>query len=924
MKLSQSGAFRKPRASSALIVVLLAVVLATLIILAILSGAQLERQTAYYYAERMRADALAQSGLQQAVGLLWSNMRTNEFWVTGPGRLMTATYSTTSPFVTYSSSLDLSSGTNTAVPTGVWAPPNLNSENIDGTYPLAGDQSVMNVRWIYVRQNGTLDNSDTPNTSSGQSPIIGRYAFWIDDSSSRVNLNTAWTRAGATNGLGDVARVDLSTLAGFSGTVPNDTHFYATNNLFNSDYDLRTNELVDAVSSNRFAYTVYNHSSDGLNPFGQPKICLTTQTTNLPAGLTSITGYTNYYLRILNNDSGNGQAAGNDPGVAANLNDSYISHTVNNLYSYLTNANWPEYPGVSFAQKYYGSNTDPRIFQLAVNIVEYVRAKESQQKVMSAIRGYVSGGVFTSQTVTPLDSDSQSVFGDLNHPTPIIGATRTPYITELTTYWAPGSGTPAYIVLQAEVYLPPNIGIDSLAGSDFSFGHQYDFTNAYTTNSSSSVIDESDRWFGLGYGGGPDSAPPSNDQFYLKSGSSFPLTAANPYAVIIAEKNQGSSGESVTNSGFAGKPATTFYLQGAIAPANANTSFSSAAGADYWHPSALSASKAVGPILVGAAQTTPSANSYQIDDPLTGVVATNWQFKPSTWGARNSIVTVGSSPTNAVPPQDTDSSGLVTAVGWRMPYPYGYALVYPASSAGFVPNPSGKMESLAELGYVNTGMLCWTNSDGKVGVPYRTLRLQPTSGGTILPDWALLDLFQLPAQSANFNYQPVSPTDGSNPYDRISGRVNINALLYPFTNVSRLTPLMAELTGATNPIAGTTMPASQAAQMATNIAQMNLSGNGHAYAITNGYYTSIGQLAEISGMADSGEQSEGNLFEPLAQTTVTGNVFTVYTIGQALKQLPSGSISVTGEKRFEATVERNPTKTSSPLFRTIVVREVTP
>lgn len=921
------------RESSALIVVLLAVVLATVMILAILTGAQLERQTAYYYAERMRADALSQAALQQAVGVLWSNMGTNVFWVTGPGRIMPVTYSSTSPYVSYGTPVDLSSGTNTAAPSGVWAPPNLNNENFDGTFPLAGYNAVMNVRWIYVRQNGTLDTADTPSTAAGQSPIIGRYAYWVDDSSCRVNLNTAWSRAGATNNLGDVGRVDLTTLLAFNTNVANDTHFYATNNPFNSDFDLRTNEILNAVDANRYVYTVFNHSSDGLNPFGQPKIVLTTQQGNLPTGFTSISSYTNYFLSILANSGSGYPSAYVDPGVAANLSDAAISRVVNNLYSYLTNTSWPEYPGTSFAGKYYGSNTDPRIFQLAVNLVEYVRAKESQQKVISAIRGYISGGAFISQTVTPRSGDSQSVFGDTSDAMPIMGATRTPYITELTAYWTPGSGSPAYIILQGEVYLPPNIGIDSLAGSDFSFGHQFDYTNAYTTNSGGTVASRSDRWFGLGYGGGPNASPPSNNQFYLKTGSSFPLTAANPYAVVFTEKNEGGSGESVTNSGFAGKPATTFYLQAALAPASASTSFSAAAGADFWRPGSLAASRAVGPIAVGAGQTTPSTTSWQIDDPLTGVVATNWQFKASTWAlANSSVVTIGQAPMAVTPPQDTDTSGRVTTAGWRLPYPYGYALVYPSASAGIVPNPTGKMESLAELGYVNTGMVCWTNVDNRNGTPYRTLRLQPTSGSQTLPDWALLDLFQLPPQGTSYSYVPHAISSSTGSFDTVGGRLNVNSLIYPFNSVLRLPPLTAELSGATNPIAGTTIPASgsysygaNAAQLASNIVQMTLSSNGHAYAMTNGFYTSIGQLAEIQGMADSGEPSEGNLFEPLAQTTVTGNVFTVYTIGQAIKQLPSGGIIVTGEKRFEATVERNPTTLPpSPLFRTVTVRELMP
>ncbi len=45
-----------------------------------------------------------------------------------------------------------------------------------------------------------------------------------------------------------------------------DTHVIASANPFNSDYDLRTNEIVNAVTStgNRFDFTYYNHSSETL------------------------------------------------------------------------------------------------------------------------------------------------------------------------------------------------------------------------------------------------------------------------------------------------------------------------------------------------------------------------------------------------------------------------------------------------------------------------------------------------------------------------------------------------------------------------------------------------------------------------------------------------------------------------------------
>ncbi len=73
--------------------------------------------------------------------------------------------------------------------------------------PSAGTSSQrlpMPVPWLYVLQNGaivapvsgsagtvTFDTSNSTNTPSASNPIVGRIAFWTDDETCKVNLNTA-------------------------------------------------------------------------------------------------------------------------------------------------------------------------------------------------------------------------------------------------------------------------------------------------------------------------------------------------------------------------------------------------------------------------------------------------------------------------------------------------------------------------------------------------------------------------------------------------------------------------------------------------------------------------------------------------------------------------------------------------------------
>ncbi len=287
----------------------------------------------------------------------------------------------------------------------------------------------------------------------------------------------------------------------------------------------------------------------------------------------------------------------------------------------------------------------------------------------------------------------------------------------------------------------------------------------------------------------------------------------------------------------------------------------------------------------------------------------------------------------------------VTDIGWRMPYPWGYGQTNASGAVTNIPNSSGRVDSLAELGYVNTGAVSWTNATpggGANGVPHRTLNLQHSRSSGGLPDWALLDLFALPPQSSSYVFQPYTNTGVATTYGAVGGRVNINGLIYPFaTNanniVVRTNPLVALLSGASNPLTGDTAYLSNyAGNFANNIlmAPINPSSyldGGNAWALydsTNGLYAHVGELAEISQLTDGGKTGEGNLYELLAQTTVSDNVFTIYTIGQALKQTVRGRFVVNGDKRYEVTIERNANVVAAPanqgVFRIVSVREITP
>jgi hypothetical protein len=65
----------------------------------------------------------------------------------------------------------------------------------NGTAPTS--RLPMPVRWLYVLENGTIGTLDDNNRFVGpeipdaDNPIVGRIAYWTDDESTKINLNTA-------------------------------------------------------------------------------------------------------------------------------------------------------------------------------------------------------------------------------------------------------------------------------------------------------------------------------------------------------------------------------------------------------------------------------------------------------------------------------------------------------------------------------------------------------------------------------------------------------------------------------------------------------------------------------------------------------------------------------------------------------------
>jgi len=229
----------------ALVLVLACLTLLTVVVISLMVGATQELNTSKSYSEQVQTRVLAASTLELVKGQIWAaTTETNSgaaatSWASQPGAIRTFTSGNTNLVNVYK----LYSSSNMVVPNSSYAPasevpanwnslPNefvdLNRPVVVGSvtnYPifnptasgsvagftnLASSAGVatstsplpMPVRWIYVLRDGTHTNSSVTSAAfNAANPVVGRIAFWTDDDTCKLNINTASaTREGESNG----------------------------------------------------------------------------------------------------------------------------------------------------------------------------------------------------------------------------------------------------------------------------------------------------------------------------------------------------------------------------------------------------------------------------------------------------------------------------------------------------------------------------------------------------------------------------------------------------------------------------------------------------------------------------------------------------------------------------------------------------
>jgi len=791
---------------AALIVVLSILVLVSGLVVGMAMAMRKERSASFYHLERLRADLLARQGADYGQALLSTATTKDRFWVSGPGHILATPPAS---FEGVTNLIDLSSGVTGVVGSNTAA--DLNRHGWSGGDRLLDPSGgSFGVQWIYVLKDGTYRTTSTIDTN-----VVGRFAFWIDDESARVDISTAHERTAVPTRWADPAQIQMSALQDLTAGSVNAIVSQAAFGAFSTPYEalaMTNSGLAAALSTNRFSITHYTQDPD-MNPWGENRILLTTLADRAFRRID--------YIDIL------ADSTNNTPGLLSSLEETKVNVAFEKIMKGLTRTNWPYVldPAASWAKKY-GTNGAG---QLALDIVEYVRATESTNTFIEPLTATLTG---TNLAYAPTKTFASLATGDL------IGTTRRPLISEMGV-WVDATNNAGVFAgkLFLEVYMP------------------------------------------AGYGVSPTNLPP----VFIASD----LTGNAPLAAVaMPTTNQFVRLEqniSITN---ATRP-TNVMLRVGLFKAAADTA------ANILDVAPLAATDKINYAIDATNVAEDLVNSWEVRDPRVNKFLASWEHHAPTNTmfppAVNSQWSVLIAPPTGLPGADRVTGAPNSAM----------------SDVSVQMAANGRVGSVGELGFINTGVAA--------NMPWRSVRLQPdpNTRTNIVPDWALMDLFSAPVPQTNL-------IPGIN---LVAGRINLNALISG-TNMVRTNVLTALFTNTAVP----NVRAAVTNVMAAGTLADTGGSSGVAFGNLTNYktYPSVGQLAEIKGIADSGEASEQVIRQVASLATVRGNVFSVYSVGQALQVSKTGKVSINGEKMVRSIVERTLDASGNPQYKVIYWSEIYP
>ena len=296
----------RPRSSEsgvALLLTLAMIVLLALLIFGLVASMRTERETARAYNEETKVRWIADMALQDALAHLAAAtppITTTNTWIAAPGLIYRAQPGLLASDPLYNANTDKSNLVDAA---DMQNNHNLNGLvcGVNATYSAPGynyftdwaSQSnktfygqrtgaYITPGWVNIGENGNLPGSTNANGTTNA--IVGRYTYWMDPESCKVNLNLAGSRNPTNANQSLPADLALRGLGGVFATDAIVTNF-VTASLRSTSRQLTTPEEMrvanstwtglywDQFSSNKFSVTTYG-ADPNVDAFGRARVNL--------------------------------------------------------------------------------------------------------------------------------------------------------------------------------------------------------------------------------------------------------------------------------------------------------------------------------------------------------------------------------------------------------------------------------------------------------------------------------------------------------------------------------------------------------------------------------------------------------------------------------------------------------------------------
>ncbi len=342
---STSTGHRPGERGVALVLTLSILALVTLLLIAFVGSMRVENAASKNFNEVIKARELAQAGVDEAVGVIRlaaPPVSTLTNYVTAPGAVYTWANGTWT-------SNSLFTSVNTIDPPN----PSLLTRmvNLNTNFVITGSGTVYNVAnalnsqllagWSNVTVATTVNGNPQPF-------LVGRYAYWVDDESAKVNLNTAGMRTDDPQGLTPGA-IDLGNLG-----IP----FFSSAEVVSLTNYVHYTQPLDTIQSMVMTVPpmVGNAPSVSGSTFSNTQFYVTTHSTS-----PDVTPWGTQRINLNNLGSINGTST--LPTMAQKL------AAVGTITTALSDPNLSTWFGQTFAGKY---NQAHEIQQIAANIVDYI------------------------------------------------------------------------------------------------------------------------------------------------------------------------------------------------------------------------------------------------------------------------------------------------------------------------------------------------------------------------------------------------------------------------------------------------------------------------------------------------------------------------------------------------------------------------